>query len=154
MIIEECVASIQTVVPQSRVHRAERRSNYIERCDASHVEVSAFSKAWPCLLPQHGPGMKHQRSIVLTDWQQDLLEQHAGLRLRGLIHSDGCRFINTGRNWTCARYSFSNKSDDIRRIFCDACDVLHLRYTLAPSKVYVSRKSDVALLDQLVGPKR
>lgn len=23
---------------------------------------------WPCLLPQHGPGKKHQRALTLTDW--------------------------------------------------------------------------------------
>jgi hypothetical protein len=31
---------------------------------------------------------------------------------------------------------------------------LGLRYTFAPSTVYVSRKADVALLDEFVGPKR
>jgi len=153
-IISECVAALRAVMPTSKVHRSERRSNFVERTDASSVEVSAFSKAWPCLLRQHGPGLKHLRPIVLTDWQHDLVRQYPGLLLRGLIHSDGCRFINTGTNWTCARYSFSNKSDDIRRIFCEACDLLSLRYTFAPRTVYVSRKADVMRLDEFVGPKR
>jgi hypothetical protein len=30
------------------------------------VEVHAHSKSWPCLFPQHGPGMKHQRRILLA----------------------------------------------------------------------------------------
>jgi hypothetical protein len=98
LIIDECVDAIQVVVPASRVSRAERRSNYTERSEPSHVEVSAFSKAWPCLLPQHGPGMKHLRPIVLTDWQRELVATHPGLLLRGLIRSDGCRFNNTGMN--------------------------------------------------------
>ena len=75
--------------------------------------------------------------------------------LRGLIHSDGCRFINTGRAWRCPRYTFSNVSDDIRRIFCDACDLMGLRWTASGERtIYVSRKADVALLDEFVGPKR
>jgi hypothetical protein len=45
-------------------------------------------------------------------------------------------------------------SGDIKTIFCDACDLLGLRWTIAPNTVYVSRKADVALLDQFVGPKR
>ena len=28
-------------------------------------------KHWPCLFPQHGPGRKHERPIVLEDWQRD-----------------------------------------------------------------------------------
>jgi hypothetical protein len=153
-IIDECEAAMRAVVPRSKVHRLERMSTYVERDEPSHVEVSSFSKAWPCVLPQHGPGMKHQRRIVLSDWQQGLVQRHPGLLLRGLIHSDGCRFINTGTNWTCPRYSFSNKSDDIRRIFCDACDLMGLRYTFAPRTIYISRKADVARLDEFIGPKR
>lgn len=74
--------------------------------------------------------------------------------LRGLIHSDGCRFINTGSNWRHPRYSFSNRSVHIRRIFCGACDALGLRWTTAPHTVYVSRKDDVARMDAFIGPKR
>ena len=62
--------------------------------------------------------------------------------------------MNTGTNWRHPRYSFSNRSDDIRRIFCDACERLGLRYTTCPHTVYVSCKDDVAALDQHVGPKR
>jgi hypothetical protein len=50
---------------------------------------------------------------------------------------------------------FTNLSDDIKQIFCDACDLLGLHWTKAPPKsVYVSRKADVAKLDEFVGPKR
>ena len=62
---------------------------------------------------------------MLTDWQRHLVDRWAEQLLRGLIHSDGCRFINTGRgNWRWPRYEFSNRSDDIRAIFCYACDEL------------------------------
>jgi hypothetical protein len=43
------------------------------------------------------------------------------------------------------------------RHFCEACDELGLRWTIAPQRaariVYVSRKADVARLDEFVGPK-
>ncbi len=118
-------------------------------------EVSGYSKAWPCLFPQAGPGMKHTRPIELTRWQREQLEHYPKLLLRGLIHSDGCRFINTGKGgWRCPRYAFSNASKGILRIFCDACDLLEVDWTTAPRTVYVSRKADVAFLDTFVGPKR
>jgi hypothetical protein len=116
--------------------------------------VSAYWKHWPVLFPQHGAGPKHLRRITLEPWQQARTDLDPALLLRGLIQSDGCRFINTGsKGWSHPRYSFSNRSADIRAIFCAACDRLGLRWTTAPHTVYVSSKDDVRLLDQLVGPK-
>jgi hypothetical protein len=112
-----------------------------------------YSRALPCLFSQHGPWRKHERPIVLEDWQRGLVAKHPELLLRGLIHSDGCRFVNTGRNWRHPRYSFSNQSDHIRAIFCDACDLVGVHWTTAPRTVYVSRVRDVARLDEFIGPK-
>lgn len=147
-IAEECEAALRAVLPLNRVAR------HLRKCNC--CEVSAYSKSWPRLFPQHGAGKKHLRKIVLADWQERLVDRHPGLLLRGLIHSDGCRFENTGRgDWRCPRYSFSNLSSDIKQIFCDACDRLDIRWTAAPPKtIYVSRKADVARLDEFVGPKR
>ena len=89
------------------------------------------------------------------------MERWPHLLLRGLIHSDGCRAINTGRGgWRHPRYAFSNASTDITSIFCTACDVLGLHWTASfPTKetsavtIYVSRKADVARMDEFIGPK-
>ena len=91
-------------------------------------------------------------------WQEDIVDEVPALLLRGLIHSDGCRFINTGRaGWTAPRYSFVNRSTDIVTIFCAACDRLGIRWTTTLNRlttvVYVSRGADVALLDRYIGPK-
>jgi hypothetical protein len=43
----------------------------------------AYSKGWPCLFPQHGPGKKHEREIVLREWQQELVDLVPTLLLRG-----------------------------------------------------------------------
>ncbi len=153
-IVRECAAAIKAVAPRNRVGRQLRRCN----C----YEVNAYSKSWPCLFPQHGPGMKHTRPIYLARWQQELAETWPDRLLKGMIQSDGCRFINTGRGgWRQPRYVFSNVSTDVTSIFCSACDCLGLRWTAAFPKsetaavaIYVSRKADVAKLDEFVGPKR
>jgi hypothetical protein len=145
-IIETCVAAVQALVPGNTVRLFQRKG-----C----VEVRAYSKAWPCLLPHVGPGRKHSRTIALKPWQRFFVEEHAQDLLRGLVHSDGCRFVNQGRDgWRSPRYSFSNRSADIRRIFCEACEVLSLRWTESKHTIYVSRTADVARMDGFIGPKR
>jgi hypothetical protein len=154
-IVDECEGAINQVMPSNAVHRQRRRGGFTDSPEFTNVEVSAYSKSWPCLFPQHGPGRKHKRTIELSDWQRELVSRHPHLLLRGLIHSDGCRFQNTGRGWSHPRYSFANLSEDIKRIFCEACDLMGLRWTRSGEKtVYVSRKADVAVLDRFVGPKR
>jgi hypothetical protein len=152
-IVAECEEAIQAVDPGRCVHRLKRRSNYTGDAAYTHVEVSAYWKGWVCLFPQHGPGRKHHRRIELVEWQRELVNHYPELLLRGLTHSDGCRFINTGRKWRHPRYSFSNRSEDILRIFCDACDLMGLHWTTAGHTIYVSRKADVAVLDRYIGPK-
>jgi hypothetical protein len=127
----------------------------LERAD-NCVEVSSYWRSWPCLFPQHGKGKKHDRRIVLEAWQQSLVDRSPEPLLRGLIESDGCRFMSTGRcNWAARRYAFSNRSADIHEIFRHGCDVLGVRWTTAGSRTtYVSRQADVARLDEFIGPKR
>jgi hypothetical protein len=145
-IVGECAAAMAEIRPRSRVHRLNRRPS-------DDVIVSSYSKAWTALFPQHGPGMKHRRDVSLKPWQDELAASRPELLLRGLIQSDGCRFINTGRRWRCPRYTFSNRSDDILAIFKTACDRLGLHWTTAPYTIYVSRKADVARMDEFIGPK-
>jgi hypothetical protein len=119
------------------------------------TEVASYSKHWPCLFPQHGPGRKHERRIELTPWQQELVDLDPRPLIRGLLHSDGCRVLNWVNGTPYPRYHFTNVSADIRGIFGQACDQLGIewrpnnRWTLS-----VARRGSVALLDQFVGPKR
>jgi hypothetical protein len=144
-ILDEAESALRQVIPASKVNRYARPSG--------EVEVYSYSKAWPCLFPQHGPGKKHLRRIELSGWQEKLVHATPHLLLRGLIHSDGCRFMNTGRNWRYPRYAFSNLSADIRLIFTKACDELGLRWTTSGRTVYVSRMADVEEMDRFIGPK-
>ncbi|MEX2108231.1 MAG: helix-turn-helix transcriptional regulator [Solirubrobacterales bacterium] len=153
-IVEECIETMRATVPENSVHALLTPSN----C----YSVSAYSRSWPCLFPQHGPGMKHTRPIFLADWQQALARKWPEQLLKGLIQSDGCRSYSTGAGgWRQPRYIFSNCSTDITSIFCSACDCLGLRWTASFPKresaavsIYVSRKDDVARLDEFIGPKR
>ena len=120
------------------------------------VEVHSYWKAWRCLFPQHGPGKKHERPIFLAEWQENLVARWPDQLLRGLIHSDGYRFVNTGRGgWVCPGYGFSQVSHDIRGIVRDACNAMDVLWTKAGEHtIYISRKADVARLDEFIGPKR
>jgi len=131
--------------------------------EGSVTVVRVNHPAAPFAFPQHGPGRKHTRPIVLTDWQRELTHRHPQELLRGLIHSDGCRCVNrfktklpSGRvaEYEYPRYFFSNLSADIRDIFCEHCELLGIRWTQSnPRNISVSHRRSVALLDEFVGPK-
>jgi hypothetical protein len=151
-IIDECCAAIAALVPGAPPNVQPQPHS---RC----VFVSKYSKQWPCLFPQHGPGRKHERPIVLSAWQRLLVRRHPEQFLRGLIHSDGCRFTNPVRHgeklYTYPRYNFSNASADIRKLFCDACDLLGIEWRVMNARnISVARRASVARLDEFVGPKR
>jgi hypothetical protein len=90
-IIRECAEAMREVLPSNRQHVQPKHREHAG-------EVSTYSKQLICLFPQHGHGRKHDRRIALTAWQQDITARRPDLLLRGLIHSDGCRFINTVRH--------------------------------------------------------
>ena len=119
-------------------------------------------KHWPCLFPQHGPGRKHQRTLVMTEWQQAIIESHPADFLRGLFHSDGCR-VN---NWTTRvvggqkkrydypRWQFVNESRDITRWCGEALDLVGVSWRQTNDRtISVSRREAVAKLDGLIGLK-
>ena len=120
------------------------------------VVVSSYSRHWACVLPQHGPGRKHERRILLEPWQLSIVEHHPEAFLRGLIHSDGCRVMNRVKNrrYEYPRYNFSNASDDIRRLFTDSCDQLAVSWRQMNARnISVARRDSVALMDTFIGPK-
>lgn len=151
MIISGCREAMAEVMPASRATVQLRQ-------DGACVEVNSSSKHWPCLFPQHGPGRKHLRPIVLSDWQQEICSRWPELLLRGLIHSDGSRSLNrvrgAGKIYAYPRYTFSNTSADIRGIFCHYCDVLGISWRQMNAKnISVARRDAVAKLDVFIGPK-
>jgi hypothetical protein len=154
-IVSECATAMAAVLPHNRVATSVLRWQGHDSC----VEISCFSKQWPCLFPQHGPGRKHTRPIVLEPWQEEIVLGDPRSLLRGLIHSDGSRFINPvrhkGKLYRYPRYTFTNASVDIREIFCRYCDVVGIPWRrMTERDISVARREGVALLDEFVGPKR
>jgi hypothetical protein len=155
-IIDESGDAMANVVPaKERVVGSVRRPG----C----TELVAYWKHWLCLFPQHGVGPKYKRRVGLADWQQLIVDAHPDLLLRGLIQSDGCRAVNKVRSrnhpaapsYAYPRYLFTNNSDDIRYIFCSACDSIRVSWRQMNWKtIAVSRLADVAKLDGIIGPKR
>jgi hypothetical protein len=148
-IIESCASAMRSVLPTNRVQFQTR---------GGCTEVSMYSRHWPCLFPQHGPGRKHERRILLTRWQERLVRDDRAAFLRGLVHSDGSRYIarqtSRGHRYAWPRYCFSNLSEDIKHLFCETCDALGIAWRRAdPKHIYINRRGAVAVMDELVGPK-
>lgn len=123
----EVEAAMSAVLPASKVSSVQR---------IGCAQIKSYSTHWTCLFPQHGPGRKHERSIALAAWQQEIVDARPGPFLRGLIHSDGCRVTNWTRRrvagelkrYEYSRYFFTNKSLDILGLCCAALDRLGIAY--------------------------
>jgi hypothetical protein len=152
-IMAECTSALRALRPYNSVSHLHRQG-----C----TYVTARWKHWPCLFPQHGPGMKHTRPIVLEPWQEELVAEHTGAFLRGLFHSDGCRMTNWARRtvggvprrYEYPRWLFANKSADILGLCSAALDRLGIAHRFPrPDTISVARRAAVAALDATIGPK-
>ncbi|GGV17158.1 helix-turn-helix domain-containing protein [Streptomyces spectabilis] len=156
-LMDLCEQAMRAVFPDNSVCR-------VRRTGCSNVKV--YSNHLWCMFPQHGPGRKHERTIALESWQQDIVDSYPWEFIRGLIHSDGCRVTNwttrivagERKRYEYPRYFFTNKSDDIRRLFTETLDKVGVGWTsLArgsdPFNISIARKASVALMDVYVGPK-
>ncbi|MGW0466059.1 helix-turn-helix domain-containing protein [Streptomyces sp. NPDC003027] len=155
---DEAEAALRRVFPENSTCRVRRKGCH---------NVKLYSLHLVCLFPQHGPGKKHERRIVLEPWQQTIVDKHPWPFIRGLVHSDGCRITNwttrlvggERKRYEYPRYFFTNKSDDIRQLFGDTLSKVGVEWTTTargvdPYNISVARKASVALMDAHVGPKR
>lgn len=152
-VMDEVRTLIVRVRPHSRTFLVPK-----EGC----TDVQSNWTHWPCLFPQHGPGRKHERDIVLEDWQSAIVVRHPALFLRGLFHSDGCRTINSTtkpiagapKTFLYPRWQFVNASEQIRDLCTWALDLADIAWRRSnPRVISVSRREAVARLDDLIGPK-
>jgi hypothetical protein len=155
-IIEDTVAASYLAGPGCRV-KVRRHPVH------AYVVVDSYGPHWIDAFPQAGPGRKHERPIVLADWQREIVDAHPEQFLCGLIQSDGCRTVirfktklPSGRvaEYEYPRYFFSNLSADIRGLFCEYCERLGVRWTQSNHRnISVSHRDSVAILDGFIGPK-
>jgi hypothetical protein len=136
-IIFRCAAAVARVNPFDKVGT--------QLHEVSVTIVRSYGLCWLRLLPQHGPGRKHERAIVIAEPMSFL---------RGLIESDGRRFDRVVGGRTYGAYEFTNLSKDIIGLFTWTCDLLGLRYSRpSPVDVSIARRREVTLLDEFIGPK-
>ena len=156
-LLNLCDNAIRAVMPRNSVCRVQA---------VGCTQVVSYSKHWPCLFPQHGPGLKHLRRITLVPWQREVVNAHAWDLVRGLIHSDGCRITNwttkriggTVKRYEYPRYFFTNMSQDIVDLYTATLDRVGVAWTASRRRagavnVSVARRESVALMDQYIGPK-
>jgi hypothetical protein len=152
-LIQDCMRAMRAVRPTNKVMTQQKPG-----C----TEVLSYSKHWPCLFPQHGPGVKHARKIELAEWQQVIVDRYPGDFARGLFHSDGYRGMNRvrrtladGEHWyEYPRYLFTNRSTDILGLCGAALDRLGVEWRFSSREVIsVAKRDAVARLDVFVGPK-
>ncbi|SDC97047.1 hypothetical protein [Nocardioides lianchengensis] len=152
-IVDDVVKLIESVRPHRRVFQVTAPGAVVVQSNWVH---------WPCLFPQHGPGRKHERAILLEDWQRVLVEEHPAAFLRGLFHSDGCRVRNWAtrvvaghqKRYDYPRWQFVNASTDIRELCCWALDLVDVAWRQSTTRtISVSTRAGVARLDELIGQK-
>jgi hypothetical protein len=155
-IVEETEALLRRCFPHARV-------STLVKDRGSCAVVGVYSNHLPCLFPQHGPGKKHERPIVLEDWQETIVAAAPWALLRGLIWSDGCCFVNRTGRYEYLSYEFANLSTEIVALFARACDmvgVAHRHYpprivrgSLRRGEVRINRREAVAAVFARVGRK-
>ena len=156
-LVDDCARAMEAVLPDNTATRVRRQG-----CR----EVKITSRHLLCLFPQHGPGRKHERTIALEPWQQEIVDVHTWAFIRGLVHSDGCRVTNwtektiggRRKRYEYPRYFFTNGSADIIGLFTAALDRVGVAWRAGnqsrlAQNVSVARKASVALMDRHVGPK-
>jgi hypothetical protein len=146
-IVADADALLRRCFPGNRVGRvlADRGATVVLHVHHAHLA---------CLFPQHGPGKKHHRRILLEDWQQSLVAAEPWALLRGLIRSDGCVFVNRTRRYEYLSFHFTNLSEDILDLFVATCESLGLRPRRTVRYVRLNRREDVARLLVDVGRKK
>jgi hypothetical protein len=133
----------------------------LARCPKGSTTIlSVYSRHLPCLFPQHGRGKKHERPIILEDWQRVSLETAPMNFIRGCIRSDGSFFINRTGRYRYPSYEFTNYSSGIVDPFVQACDLVGLSYRRNRSRmqplrtsIRVYRRESVEVLLRTVGIK-
>jgi hypothetical protein len=131
--------------------------------DDTWAVLSVYSAHLVCLFPQHGPGRKHSRPIVLEPWQAKIVAGSPWPFIRGCIRTDGCAFVNRTdvhrpRPYEYLSYGFFNKSRDIVDLFATACERVSVftRITGSPERgwsVRINKRESVALMQEHVGLK-
>jgi hypothetical protein len=145
-IVDEAEALLRRCFPANRVGR-------MTRYDGGMVVLFVYHQHLSCVFPQHGPGKKHERRIVLEPWQLAHVKAAPWAFIRGCIRSDGCVFVNRTGPYEYPSYCFDNHSKDIQDLFVDACRLVGVDCRPAGRSVRIYRRASVARMQEHVGVK-
>jgi Homeodomain-like domain len=146
VVVDEAEALLRRGFAENRVGRVVgKRGTMVVLSTYQHLS---------CLLPQHGPGKKHERPIRLEPWQQVIVSGEPWAFLRGCIRSDGCVFINRTGRYEYLSYHFRNRSADIRELFVATCAEVGVHCCVSGDHVRINRRACVARFQEHVGLKR
>jgi len=145
-IIRQAVESLEYVLSDNKTSIHDIKASRA-------INVVVYSNRLPVLFPQHGEGVKHERDVSLMFWQVNIL-QHEPF-VRGLIHSDGSRFIRTINNkYHYPSYDFTNTSRHILATAYWALKKIGVRPTMSRKnktqyRLTVDKRNNVAILDSI-----
>ncbi len=146
VIVNDTEALLHRCFPNNRVGRVVFH-------EGRAVVVHVYCGHLDCLFPQHGSGKKHERRILLEDWQQTIVAGAPWSFLRGCIRSDGCVFVNRTGRYEYLSYGFANYSADILDLVESTCRAQGLRPRRYARAIRLNRRDDVARLVEHVGSK-
>lgn len=115
--------------------------------------IGIYDKNLPLYFPQHDTGKKHDRPIILSDYQRENLD-YLNL-MSGLWMSDGSYYI-AQKKYEC--YNFTNKSTDIISLFEECLTNFSIAYRKRMKKdgvwiIEITKKSEVVKMKDIVGTK-
>jgi hypothetical protein len=159
-IIQEVKDKLSIILPKNSPNLAFKKTQGKVNC----VAIQVSSKKIKDMFPQHGKGPKHLRPIKLEPWQEDIVKAFPKDFLRGLIHSDGSRYVTKTTAKESTRYCFTNASTDIIALCCNVLQEMNIPYSLSKKairgmmkhhayNVFIQKKSSVEFLETFIGPK-
>lgn len=131
-----------------------RKSYIYKQKQHNCCEISVYDPNLSIIFPQHGKGKKHERKIELNSLQENIVSNYPKEFLRGLLMSDGCRYVSNGY----IMYQFTNKSKDLINIFIKYASLLGLKTRIVKKpdgsqNVFITTRNSVNILETFVGPK-
>jgi hypothetical protein len=118
-ILNEISKSISIILPDNKVSINRHGS---DNCS----EIYVYSKNLIQLFPQHDTGKKHERQIILEDWQKEIIDEYNLDFFKGLMYSDGS-FYFSGKY---ERANFTNKSIDIINLCSESMKKLNINHKI------------------------
>ena len=138
----EIIENLNILFPNNKVSLTNTKSS-------NGCVISVYSSNLLELFPQHDTGLKHDRPIILKEWQKQIVDNHLMDFLKGLFYTDGSFYFS--RNYE--RCNFTNKSKDIINLCSDALKKLEINHCVSMKNantkyfaylIQIQKKEDMA----------